>query len=183
MFRLLRRDLFRRFDEIKGALSPAFETITGAISDFDDRQAARRQSRKSVDEINAENQASYEAEAFGPFGRDPETGEATPYFTLRDGTMVREDQPMGLLTGTKLGLGLADLNQLTSSAAGSLGEFVAKQELQDDGTFQAQPNFLTNYADAQLPYDQDLIDRQFSTLSAEDQANLTNPVFPEDGVL
>ena len=169
------------FDEIKSALSPAFETITGAISDFDDRQAARRQSRKSVEEINAENQAAYEAEAFGPFGRDPETGEATPYFTLRDGTMVREDQPMGLLTGTKLGLGLADLNQLTSSAAGSLGEFVAKQELQDDGTFQAQPNFLTNYADAQLPYDQDLIDRQFSTLSAEDQANLTNPVFPEDG--
>ena len=174
------------FDEIKGALSPAFETITGAISDFDDRQAARRQSRKSVDQINAENQASYEAEAFGPFGRDPETGEATPYFTLRDGTMVREDQPMGLLTGTKLGLGLADLNQLTSSAAGSLGEFVAKPRLGEVGPngvpmLEYDPNFLTNYADAQLPYDQDLIDRQFSTLSAEDQANLTNPVFPEDG--
>jgi hypothetical protein len=174
------------FDEIKGALSPAFETITGAISDFDDRQAARRQSRKSVEEINAENQAAYEAEAFGPFGRDPATGEATPYFTLRDGTMVREDQPMGLLTGTKTGLGLADLNQLTSSAAKSLGEFVAKPRLGEVGPngvpmLEYDPNFLTNYADAQLPYDQDLIDRQFSTLSAEDQANLTNPVFPEDG--
>ena len=162
---------------IKDGLSTAYDTITGAISNFDDRN-------KSADQIALGNQAAYEREAFGPFGRDPETGQATAYETLPDGTMIRQGlnpyEGLGIV-----GVGLNDLSELGSSAAKSVGNFFAKPTITErEGQLPligAESNFLTEFGQRGMDQAKILGDRAFDALSPEAQANLTNPVFPEGG--
>ncbi len=164
--------------DIGSGLSTAFNTITGAISDFD-------QGRKSADQINRENQAAYEREAFGPFGRDPETGQATPFETLPDGTMIRQGaNPMAGLGIT--GVGLQDLEGLIGSGLYSAGEFfgkptVTEREGQPDLIGPAEDNFLKRAGTTMMERADILGNRAFQDLDAGTQANLSNPVFPEGG--
>lgn len=164
--------------DIGSGLSTAYDSIMGAFNDFD-------QSRKSVDQINRENEAAYEAEAFGPFGRDPATGQATPFETLPDGTIIRQGANTMEGLGT-VGVGLQDLSGLIGSGLYSAGEFFGKPTVTErEGQLPligpAEDNFLKQAGTTMMDTADILGNRAFEGLSEEAQSNLSRPVFPEEG--